>query len=1045
MLTSLVRLSLRYRLLLVVFSAGLLGFGLYTAKDMPIDVFPDLTAPTVSILVEGHGMAPEEMETLVTFPIEAAVNGAADVRRVRSATAVGISVIWVDFDWGTEIYRARQTITERLAALSGSLPEQVDAPILAPVTSIMGEILFLGLTSDRHDPMELRVTAESQIARRLLAVEGVAKISPIGGEVKQFQAVLSPQRLRAFGISVEEVAEALRRNNENVSAGVLVDGGSEALLRGIGRVQTTEEIAEILVRKEGSKAITVGDLGVVQIGPALRRGTASASRRGSEGEAITESGVVLAVLKQPSANTLRLTQELDLTIAEIQAGLPKGMVINSQLFRQADFIETAVKNANLALLEGGLMVVLVVLLFLVSMRASVITLLAIPISLVIALFLLQLFGSSINTMTLGGMAIAIGALVDDAIIDVENVIRRLRENRSKAKANQRNVLKVILDASIEVRHSIVFATLIIILVFSPLFALSGVEGRLLQPLGIAFCVALAASLLTALTLTPALCMYLLPESKTVTGGKEGGLVRGLKKIYAGPLDWALRHPWLVTAPVVLLLVGAGVGVANMGRSFLPEFHEGAMVVGVVTLPGTSLEESDRVASEVERVLMTHAEIIAIGRRTGRAEADEHVMGVESSEFELTLDMEAPERLGLAPRTRQALLEALRADVAKVPGVQATFGQPISHRIDHMLSGTRANLAVKIFGPDLRALRTLAAQSEGLLQSVPGLVDLSVEQQVDLPQWRVEWDRAALARYGIPLDQASNKLDAAFRGQTVGQILEGKNAYDMVVRVESGMSASAVDIPDVVVTNDQGAQVPIRALARVIEDSGPNLIMRENVQRKIVVMANVAGRDLASVVAEVQDTIAESLDLPTGYFVEYGGQFESAEATNRRLAIFGVAVLVGMAMLLYLMFRSRQDVLLIMLNLPLALIGGVVGVYLSGGVLSVASIIGFISVFGIAARNGIMLVSHVRHLQGEQPLWDFLQCVRQGSMERLAPILMTAAAAGFALIPMAMKADEPGTEILAPMAMVILFGLLSSTFLNMLTIPTLLYRFGAKQA
>jgi len=1045
MLTSLVRLSLRYRLLLVVFSAGLLGFGLYTAKDMPIDVFPDLTAPTVSILVEGHGMAPEEMETLVTFPIEAAVNGAADVRRVRSATAVGISVVWVDFDWGTEIYRARQTITERLAALSGSLPEQVDAPILAPVTSIMGEILFLGLTSDRHDAMELRVTAESQIARRLLAVEGVAKISPIGGEVKQFQAVLSPQRLRAFGISVEEVAEALRRNNENVSAGVLVDGGSETLLRGIGRVQTTADIAEVLVRKEGTKAITVGDLGVVQIGPALRRGTAAASRRGPDGEAITESGVVLAVLKQPSANTLSLTQELDLTIAEIQAGLPEGMVINSQLFRQADFIETAVKNANLALLEGGLMVVLVVLLFLVSMRASLITLLAIPISLVIAIFLLQLFGSSINTMTLGGMAIAIGALVDDAIIDVENVIRRLRENRTKPKSAQRNVLKVILDASVEVRHSIVFATLIIILVFSPLFALSGVEGRLLQPLGIAFCVALAASLLTALTLTPALCAYLLPESKTVTGGKEGGLVRGLKKLYAAPLDWALRHPWLVTAPVVLLLVGASVGMAKMGRSFLPEFHEGAMVVGAVTLPGTSLEESDRVAREVEQVLMSHAEIIAIGRRTGRAEADEHVMGVEASEFDLTLDMEAPERLGIASRTREELLEALRADVAKVPGVQATFGQPISHRIDHMLSGTRANLAVKIFGPDLRTLRALAAQTETLLQNVPGLVDLSVEQQVDLPQWRVEWDREALARYGIPLDQASDKLDAAFRGQTVGQILEGKNTYDLVVRVESGMSASAVDIPDVVVTNAEGAQVPIRALARVVEDSGPNLIMRENVQRKIVVMANVAGRDLSSVVAEVQDTIAQGLELPTGYFVEYGGQFESAEATNRRLAIFGVVVLIGMAMLLYLMFRSRQDVLLIMLNLPLALIGGVIGVYLSGGVLSVASIIGFISVFGIAARNGIMLVSHVRHLEEEQPMWDFLQCVRQGSMERLAPILMTAAAAGFALIPMAMKADEPGTEILAPMAMVILFGLLSSTFLNMLTIPTLLYRFGAKPA
>lgn len=1045
MLTALVRLSLRYRLMLVVLSAGLLGFGVYTTREMPIDVFPDLTAPTVTILVEGHGMAPEEMETLVTLPIEAAVNGAANVRRVRSQTAVGITVVWIDFDWGTDIYRARQTVNERLAALSGGFPEQVEPPILAPVSSIMGEILFLGLTSDRHSPMELRVTAESDVARRLLSVGGVAKVSPIGGEVKQYQAVLSPQRLRAYGITLEEVAEAMRRNNENVSAGVLFDGGSETLLRGLGRIQTTKDIEEILVRKDGERAITVGDLGAVRIGPALRRGTASASMRDADWMPITRRGVILAVLKQPGANTLTLTQELDQTIAEIQAGLPEGMVINSQLFRQSDFIETSIDNSNMALIEGGLMVVLVVLLFLGSMRASIITLLAIPISLVVAILLLRLWGSSINTMTLGGMAIAIGALVDDAIIDVENVIRRLRENRLKPKGEQRNVLKVILDASVEVRHSIVFATLIIILVFSPLFALTGVEGRLLQPLGVAFCVALAASLLTALTLTPALCAYLLPNSKTVVGGKEGRLVTGLKRIYAGPLDWALKHPWMVTVPVLLLLIGAGIGVSKLGRSFLPEFHEGAMVIGVVALPGTSLEESDKVAMEVEQVLMSFPEVRAVGRRTGRAEADEHVIGVEASEFEVTIDMEGPTYLGLPKRSRAELLDAMREGLAKVPGIQSTFGQPISHRIDHMLSGTRANLALKIFGPDLRMLRTLADRSEALIEDIPGLVDLSIEKQVDLPQWRVEWDRQALARYGIALETASDVLDAAFRGQEVGQVLQGINAYDVVVRVESCLSLSSRSIPDVLVDVPGGAQVPLRHLARIIEDGGPNMISRENVQRKIVVMANVSGRDLGSVVEEVQAKIAAELELPGGYFVEYGGQFESAAETNRRLALFGVAVLIGMAMLLYLMFRSRQDVLLIMLNLPLALIGGVVGVYLSGGILSVASIIGFISVFGIAARNGIMLVSHVRHLEGEEPSWNFLKCVRQGAMERLAPILMTAAAAGFALIPMAMKAEEPGTEILAPMAMVILFGLLSSTFLNMLTIPTLLYRFGGKQS
>lgn len=1043
MLTTLVRLSLRYRMILVVLSATLLVYGIQTGRDMPIDVFPDLTAPTVTILVEGHGMAPEEMETLVTFPIEAAVHGAADVRRVRSATSVGIAVVWVDFDWGTNIFHARQTVTERIAAIAGDLPAQVEAPVLSPVSSIMGEILFVGLTSDRHDPTALRVVADTQVARRLLAVEGVSKVSPIGGDVKQYQAVLDPQRLRAYGISMQEVAAAISVNNENVSAGVLVDGGSESILRGIGRVETIQDIAEILVRNEGGRAITVGDLGEVRIGAALKRGTAAASTRGPEGEAITREGVVLAIQKQPDANTLSLTLELDEVIEEIQRGLPEGMMLNNQLFRQSDFIEASVHNANMALLEGGILVVLVVLLFLSSLRASLITLLAIPISLVVAVITLRLFGASINTMTLGGMAIAIGALVDDAIIDVENVIRRLRENRTLAEGERRNVLKVILDASVEVRFSIVFATLIILLVFSPLFALTGVEGRLLQPLGLAFCVSLAASLLTALTLTPALCAYLLPRSPTVLRAKESRFVVFLKRIYAPVLDWVLDHPWRVTLPILLLLIGAGVGVSRMGRSFLPEFHEGAMVLGLVSLPGTSLDESDALAQEVESLLMRHPEVQAIGRRTGRAEGDEHVMGVEASEFDLTLDMLAPERLGLATRSKEEMLGAMRADMGRIPGVQATFGQPISHRIDHMLSGTRANLAIKIYGEDLRVLRSLGANAEQLIAGVPGIVDLSVERQVDLPQWRVEYDRAALARYGIPLRWAAETLNAAFRGQVVSQVLEGKNTYDLVVRLSSGLSGSASAIGGVLVDTPAGARIPMAQLARIVEDRGPNLIAREDVQRKIVVMANVSGRDLGGMVDEVQEILARDLTLPSGYFLEYGGQFENAASTNRRLSILGVVVVIGMAMLLYLMFRRKEDVILILLNLPLALIGGVLGVFLSGGVLSVASIIGFISVFGIAARNGIMLVSHARHLEGESSGKDFRSVVFQAAMERLAPILMTAAAAGLALVPMAMKAKEPGTEILAPMAMVILFGLLSSTFLNMLMVPALLHRFGGK--
>ncbi|MHC4380276.1 MAG: efflux RND transporter permease subunit, partial [Planctomycetota bacterium] len=773
------------------------------------------------------------------------------------------------------------------------------------------------------------------------------------------------------------------------------------------------------------------------------RGAAAASMRGPDGEAIIREGVVLAIQKQPEANTLSLTLELDVALDEIRKGLPEGMDINSQLFRQSDFIEASVHNANMALLEGGLMVVLVVLLFLSSMRASVITLLAIPISLVVAVITLRLFGASINTMTLGGMAIAIGALVDDAIIDVENVIRRLRLNRTLPEDERRNVLKVILDASVEVRFSIVFATLIILLVFSPLFALTGVEGRLLQPLGLAFCVSLAASLLTALTLTPALCAYLLPQSPTVLRGRESRFVAGLKRAYAPMLAWCLDHPWRVTLPVLLMLVGAGVGVSKMGRSFLPEFHEGAMVIGLVSLPGTSLEESNALAHEVEALLMNHAEVQAIGRRTGRAEEDEHAMGVEASEFDLTLDMSAPERLGLPSRSKEQMLTAMRADLGRIPGVQATFGQPISHRIDHMLSGTRANIAIKIYGEELRTLRELGARAEQIIESVPGLVDLSVEKQVDLPQWRVEYDRRALARHGIPLSQAATTLTAAFRGQVVSQVLEGKNAYDLVVRLASGLSGSAQDIGGVLVDAPSGAQVPMARLARIVEDRGPNMITREDVQRKIVVMANVADRDLGSVVEEVQEILTRDLELPSGYFLEYGGQIENAASTNRRLSILGGAVVIGMAMILYLMFRRKEDVLLILLNLPLALIGGVLGVFLAGGVLSVASIIGFISVFGIAARNGIMLVSHARHLESRSTGGDFRAIVFQAAMERLAPILMTAAAAGLALVPMALKAKQPGTEILAPMAMVILFGLLSSTFLNMLMVPALLHRFGAK--
>ncbi|MBI4717377.1 MAG: efflux RND transporter permease subunit [Planctomycetes bacterium] len=1046
MINALIRWSLSNRLAVVILSALLVLIGGYVTTTVPVDVFPDLTAPTVTVLVEGHGMAPEEMETLVTFPIETAVNGAANVRRVRTATAVGIAVAWVEFEWGTDIYRARQTVTERLTAIAGKLPAQVEPPTLAPISSIMGEILFVSLTSDRHTLLDLRTVATTDIRRRLLSVAGVSQATPIGGDEKQYQVVLSPQRLRAYGISTAEVAEALRSTNENVSAGFLVQGGQESVIQGIGRIRQVSDISSTVVAVRNDTSIKVSDLGVVAIGAAIKRGTGSASRRGPNWEPIIAPAVIIAIQKQPGANTLALTRELEIVLDEIRGTLPEGMVINKNLFRQASFIETSVDNTLDALRDGGLMVILVVLAFLASLRASIITLLAIPVSLVVAVLTLKAFGFSINTMTLGGMAIAIGALVDDAIIDVENIIRRLRENLALPETARNHPLEVIYRASVEVRGSIVFATSIILLVFVPLFFLSGVEGRLLQPLGLAFVVSLAASLIVALTLTPALSAFLLPRSRTVGRGQEPGLVRILRTWYSRPLEWALSHPWLVIAPTGVLLIASGVGVACAGRSFLPEFNEGALVVGLVTLPGTSLDESDALANAVERTLMQHPEIVAIGRRTGRAEEDEHVQGVEASEIDLTLDLEAPARLGLPKRSKSELLDALRRDLATIPGVQATLGQPIGHRIDHMLSGTRANIAVKVYGNDLEKLRELAKQVESVMREIPGIVDLSAEQQTQIPILRIDFDRSAISRFGLKVAEVAAAVETAFRGTVVTQILEGNNAFDLALRVgrndaaRSWTRATPQEVGEVLVDTPGGVKIPLRVFARISEERGPNLIMRENGQRRIVVQCNVAGRDLGGVVGDIRAAVGRRVPLPRGYYVEFGGQFESAEQTRRTLGVLGLVVILGIGFLLHVVFHSIRDAMLIMANLPLALIGGVAGVYLSDGILSVASLIGFISVFGIAARNGIMMVSHIRHLQRFEGVANFREAVRRGAMERLAPILMTALAAGLALIPLVIGHDQPGREILSPMAVVILFGLLSATFLNMIVVPALFLRF-----
>ena len=1024
MVDYLIRWALNNRAVILLAAVLLCAAGAYTALRMPIDVFPDLTAPTVTVLTEAHGMAPTEVESQVTFPIEAALNGSPGVRRVRSSTAVGISVVWVEFEWGADIYMARQIVSEKLALVAGGLPPETQRPVLAPISSIMGEIMFISLNSDKHSPIELRTTADTIIRRRVLSVPGVAQVTPIGGGDKQYQVILSPTRLRNYSISSSQVMEALKASNENVSAGFLVEAGSEYVVKGIGRIQNVSDIESTVVSSIQGVPIKVSDLGEVRIGEAPKRG---------EGSANAKPAVIIGIQKQPGANTLALTKELDVILDDIAAKLPEGMKIDKHIFRQSDFIQVAVNNVLHALRDGGILVIVIVLLFLANTRATLITLTAIPLSLFAAVLALKAFGATINTMTLGGMAIAIGALVDDAIIDVENVFRRLRENHSLPEAQRQPALKVVFDASVEIRSSIVFATLIIVLVFLPLFFLSGVEGRLLRPLGTAYIVSLLASLVVAVTVTPALCYLLLPASRGVRSGKEPFVVHLLKSGYGKLLRPVLNHPWTVTIPSVLLLVGAVFAFTQLGFAFLPEFNEGSLTIAVVTLPGTSLAESDELGRIVEKTLLTHPEVVSIARRTGRAELDEHAQGVEAGEMEVSLSMKE--------RSKEAFLEALRRDFSQIPGVNITIGQPISHRIDHMLSGTRASIAVKIFGDDLYKLRKLAEKARQSMSAVPGVVDLSVEQQMDIPVLKTRFDRAALAQHGLKVQEVSSVLEASMQGVTVSRVLEGRNAFDLVVRLSEKDNWTTDTIKEVPLDTPAGYKIPLKAVADVIKDTGPNTISREQVERKIVISSNVAGRDVTSVVQDIRKLVDPLIAQESGYSVEYGGQFESAAEAGRVLVILGIIVVLAIALILSLAFGSERDALLIMLNLPLALIGGIAGVFVSGGVLSVASMIGFITVFGIATRNGIMLVSHIKHLQQHEGVTDFREAVYKGALERLAPILMTALAAGLALIPLALGGGKPGNEIQTPMAIVILFGLLSSMLLNMIVVPALYLRFG----
>jgi len=1022
MLDAIIRGSLKYRLVVLVSSVVILASGIYIVDRMPVDVFPDLTAPTVTVMTEAHGLAPEEVERLVTIPVETSVNGATGVRRVRSSTAKGISIVWVEFEWDTDIFRARQIVNEKLQLVATSLPEEVPPPIMAPISSIMGEIMLVSVNSDLHSELDVRSAADWEIRRRLLAIPGVAQVIPIGGGQKQYQVRVSPDKLKQYNITLHQVLQATEQANENFSGGFFREYSQEYTIRGIGRAYSVVDLEESVITQRNNIPITIGDVASVEIAAAQKIGDASVE---------AEPAVIISIQKQPGANTLDLTTRVDEILAQIESSLPAGFEINTHLFRQADFIDLAIENVIEALRDGAILVVIILFLFLGNFRTTLISLTAIPLALIFSIFVLEFFDITINTMTLGGMAIAIGVIVDDAIIDVENVFKRLRENSKLAVSDQKEAIEVVFEGSKEIRSSIINATLIIMIVFIPLFFLSGIEGRMLQPLGLAYIISIGASLVIAMTVTPALCYYLLPGQASKGKLEESWFTKKLKSGYDHVLNVVLRFKKTVLITTLLLFLGTLVVLPFLGRSFLPEFNEGTLVISAVTIPGTSLTESNAIGKRIEEILLDHPAIESTSRRTGRAELDEHAQGVNASEIDAKLSI--PEGM-----TKESVLAEIREDLSIVPGTNITIGQPIGHRIDHMLSGTRANIAVKIFGSDLFRLRALAEEVRGQMESVDGVVDLSVEQQQNVPQIQIRPNRRALAQYGITMQQLAEMVDVAFAGEVVSQILEGDKMFDLLVRFDEDHRGSIESVQKATFNLDDGTIVPLAELATVQSRSGPNTISRENVQRKIVVSANVAGRDLRGTVDNIRANVSQNVSFPQGYFVEYGGQFESEAQATRTISLLSIVAIAAIYLLLYLEFGSLKTALLVMVNLPFALIGGIYTVLFTSGIISIASLVGFITLFGIATRNGILMVSHYQQLRKEGK--EFIQAIRQGAMERLNPILMTALTAGLALIPLALAAGEPGNEIQSPMAQVIIGGLLSSTLLNMVVIPALLAQF-----
>ena len=1024
MLNKIISFSLHNRPVILFFSLLLMIVGCWTAWKMEVDVFPDLNAPTVVVMTEAKGMAAEEVERLVTFPVETAVNGATDVRRVRSSSTTGFSVVWVEFDWGTDIYRDRQIVSEKLATIGSTLPQGVSQPTLGPQSSILGEVMFIGLTADTTSLGSLRTLADWTIRPRLLSTGGVAQVTVMGGDLMEYQVRIHPERMRHYGVSLGDVLNATRQMNQNASGGVHYESGNEYIVRGVLSTRSAEEMGQALVKTTAiGMPVVLADVADVQMGAkSPKMGVASVSGK---------PAVLLTVTKQPNTSTLDLTEALDSAVVGLKGALPADVKVNTQLYRQQDFIDSSISNIKKSLVEGGIFVVLVLFIFLMNGRTTLISLVTIPISLLVTLLVLKLMGLTVNTMSIGGMAIAIGSLVDDAIVDVENVFKRLRQNARKPLAERLRKREVIFNASKEVRMPILNSTLIIVVSFVPLFFLSGLEGRMLAPLGVSFIVSLFASTLVALTLTPVLCYYLLKDpskmdaSAQTLSHAEPRWVRALKRHYEQALAWALGKPsrCILGATAVLVVLTIGL-FFTLGRSFLPPFNEGSFTINVSTLPGVSLDESNKIGQRAEELLLQVPEVKAVARKTGRAELDEHALGVNTSEMEVPFVLDK--------RSKTEVMADIRQRLRALPGVNIEIGQPISHRIDAMLSGSKAGIAIKVFGADLSQLHSIGLQIQQATKDIEGVADLNVEQQIERPQLVIRPRRTLLARYGITLPQFAEYVNAAVGGEVVSQVQDGAKTFDLTVRVADNDLQSIDHIKSLLIDTNDGRLVPLADVAEIVSTAGPNTISRENAQRKLVVSANADGRDMRSVVNDMRSAIDKEVKLPEGYHIEYSGQFESEASASRMLLGLSVVSVIVILLLLFLQFRSWHQAVIVLLNLPLALIGGVLALVFTGGVVSIPAIIGFISLFGMATRGGMLLVDRYNELAKRGLSRN--EVVMRGSLDRLLPILMTALSSGLALIPLALGSDLPGNEIQSPMAQVMLGGLLTSTLLNLFIVP-----------